>query len=143
MTEVEGFTIKDYSEEVLKELEDSITKALLKCGEKAEEYAKRACPVKTGLLRNSITYALGGEAPAVTSYSSDDGSKSGSYSGKAPDDEEGKRSVYPGTNVEYAKIVELGSSSNSKRKKQPYISPAIKDHGDKYRQIIKETLGGG
>lgn len=138
MTELEGITIKDYSEDVLNELEDAVKVALKVCGETAETYAKKACPVDTGLLKNSITYALAGEKPAVSSYKANKGDGSGSYSGTAPNDENGKYTVYLGTNVEYAEIVELGKGQTA----QPYIAPALKDHEDKYRQIIKKYLGG-
>ena len=139
MSELEGITIKDYSEEVLNELEDAVKVALKVCGETAETYAKKACPVDTGLLKNSITYALAGEKPAVSSYKANKGDGHGSYSGTAPSDGSGSYSVCLGTNVEYAETVELGKGQT----KQPYISPAIKDHADKYRQIIKKYLGGG
>lgn len=56
--------------------------------------------VDTGLLRNSITYALAGEPAHISSYQSDDGSIKGEYSGVAQDD--GKKTVYAGTNVHYA-----------------------------------------
>ena len=46
-------------------------------------------------------------------------------------------SMIVGTNVEYASYVELGTS---RQKAQPYLEPAIADHTDKYRNIIKSTL---
>ena len=55
--------------------------ALEEVGLVAEGYAKRACPVDTGRLRNSITHIV---------------------------DEDGKCAVI-GTNVEYASYVELGT----------------------------------
>lgn len=53
-------------------------KALEEIGLKAEGYAKAACPVDTGRLRNSITHQLHGDYVAV------------------------------GTNVEYAPYIEFG-----------------------------------
>lgn len=47
---------------VNREIENSIIVALEACGLQAERYAKMLCPVDTGLLRNSITHAVGGNA---------------------------------------------------------------------------------
>ena len=44
---------------------------------------------------------------------------------------------YIGTNVEYAPYVEFGTS---KQKPQPYLKPAVTDHVDEYKRIVKETL---
>ena len=108
--------IYDHSDEYLNEVEASIDRALEAigihlAGEAQEELENSPRRVDTGLLRNSITYALDGEAPDKTSYKGDNPSKyggksndtipSGSYSGTAPKEAKG-RSVMIGTNVEYA-----------------------------------------
>ena len=51
----------------------------------------------------------------------------------------GGKAVYIGTNVEYAPYVELGTS---KQKAQPYLRPAATEHGNQYRQVFKDALGG-
>lgn len=66
---------KDYSEEVLAALEKGIKNGLEAIGLTAETYAKKATPVDTGRLRNSISH------------------------------ETDKEAVYIGTNVEYAAFV--------------------------------------
>ena len=71
---------KDYSKEVLSALEKGKRNALTAIGATAETYAKKATPVDTGRLRNSISHTVDGEA------------------------------VYIGSNVEYAPYVELGTS---------------------------------
>lgn len=71
---------KDYSKEVLSALEKGKRNALTAIGATAETYAKKATPVDTGRLRNSISHTVDGEA------------------------------AYIGTNVEYAPYVELGTS---------------------------------
>ena len=71
---------KDYSKEVLAALEKGKRNALTAIGATAETYAKKATPVDTGRLRNSISHSVDGEA------------------------------AYIGTNVEYAPYVELGTS---------------------------------
>ena len=48
-------------------------------------------------------------------------------------------SAYIGTNVEYAPHVELGTR---KQKAQPYLRPAATEHGNQYRQVLKDALGG-
>ena len=71
---------KDNSQQILSALEKGIKNGLEAIGLTAETYAKKATPVDTGRLRNSISHTVDGEA------------------------------VYIGTNVEYAPYVELGTS---------------------------------
>lgn len=59
----------------------ALAKALEEIGLTAENYAKKACPVDTGRLRNSITHVA----------------------------RPGEKAVYIGTNVEYGPHVELGT----------------------------------
>lgn len=71
----------DNRDEFKRGMEAALATALEEIGLTAEGYAKRACPVDTGRLRNSITHIV---------------------------DEGGKCAVI-GTNVEYASYVELGT----------------------------------
>ena len=137
-TNTTTFKVTDNSDKVGDELEEALMKALRVCGETAQTYAKKACPVDTGLLRNSITYAVAGEAAAESSYKANKGNETGSYTGTAPQAASGKYTVYLGTNVEYAQDVELGIG----QKAQPYIEPAVSGHTTKYKNIIKQYLGG-
>ena len=89
------FRVESHVEEALAELASKKRVALEEIGLLAERYAKTACPVDTGRLRNSITHEA---------------------------DEE---SVSIGTNVEYGKYVELGSS---RRRPHPYLKPAATGH---------------
>ena len=66
--------------DILSALEKGKRNALTAIVATAETYAKKATPVDTGRLRNSISHAVDGEA------------------------------VYIGSNVEYAPYVELGTS---------------------------------
>ena len=108
--------------------------------------------VDTGLLRNSVTYALAGEAAQISGYSSNDGSISGSYAGTAPaDTDPNKKSVYVGTNVEYAPYVELGHSQQpgryvpklGKRLKaswvnaKPYLRPGVEAASSQFEAIFE------
>lgn len=80
---VNGVTVnEDNTEEASQGIVRAIDRALEEIGLAAEGYAKRACPVDTGNLRNSITHAV----------------------------ESAEDAVYIGTNVEYAPYVEMGTS---------------------------------
>jgi HK97 gp10 family phage protein len=71
----------DNREAIVNAIDRALVAALEEVGLVAEGYAKRACPVDTGRLRNSITHIV----------------------------DEGTRHVVIGTNVEYAPYVELGT----------------------------------
>lgn len=113
--------IYDHSKEYLDAVAESLDAALEAigihlAGEAQEELSNSPKRIDTGLLRNSITYALDGEPPEKTSYSADEESKygkkgkpSGSYSGSAPKESSG-RSVIVGSNVEYALYVHEGTA---------------------------------
>lgn len=103
---------EDNREQFKHALWKALARGLEECGLVAEGYAKRLCPVDTGRLRNSITH--------VTSY--------------------GAKAVYVGTNVEYARYVEMGTS---RHKEQPYLRPAAQNHGSQYRAIIENELRNG
>lgn len=80
---IDGVTVnEDNTEEASQGVARAIDRALEEIGLAAEGYAKRACPVDTGNLRNSITHAV----------------------------DTADNAVYIGTNVEYAPYVELGTS---------------------------------
>ena len=120
-------------------LDEAIDKALEEIGLQVENFATLLCPADTGLLKNSITYAVHGSSPAKGEYVADNPSKngelkSGSYSGSAPDEE---GTVYIGSNVEYAAYVEMGTSKMSPR---PYLEPAVTNHISDYEKIVKECL---
>lgn len=146
----------DNTDKVLGELDEAIDRALEAMGMKVEDYAKAKCPVDTGLLRNSITHALGGKPTAITSYQSEDTHattaatqkagtagksvdpvRSGSYSGNAPSE----KAVFIGSNVEYAAYVECGKDGG-KTNAQPYLKPAVMDHVDELKNLAKDALAG-
>lgn len=72
---------EDNREAIANAIDRALVAALEEVGLVAEGYAKRACPVDTGRLRNSITHLV----------------------------DEGTRHVIIGTNVKYAPYVELGT----------------------------------
>ena len=104
------YSYKDNTDEVLKGLSDAVERALTRIGLAAEGYAKKECPVDTGNLRNSITNEV----------------------------RSSEKSVYIGTNVEYAAYVELGTT---RTKAKPYLKPAASGHSAVYKSIMEEEMG--
>ena len=121
----------DHSDEVLAAMLEAKARALESCGLVAEGYAKKATPVDTGNLRNSISH-------------------------KVTED-----SVYIGTNTEYAPYVEFGTGKyypggrpdswvyqddkgnwhrTEGAKAQPFLKPAVADHSQQYRGIIESEM---
>lgn len=121
----------DNSKLFQEEFKAALKRALERCGMQAEGYAKDLTPVDTGNLRNSITHKVLEDA------------------------------VYIGTNNEYATYVELGTGKYAEGGRpdpwvyqddegrwhwtagnpaQPYLKPAVADHKQTYRNIIKDEL---
>lgn len=94
---------------IVNAIDQALARALEEVGLVAEGYAKKACPVDTGRLSNSITHQV---RPS-------------------------EKSVYIGTNVEYAPYVEL---STSRTKGQPFLRPAAADHEGTYKKIFESEL---
>ena len=144
--------INDNSKEVSEAIKYALLKGLETCGLLAEGYAKKLAPVGTpestgipgyigGLLRGSITHALSGKQPSISTYQDNAGKRRGSYSGTAPEESGANKSaVYIGTNVEYAPYQELGTIH---MKAQPFLKPAVADHAKKKKKIIENELKNG
>lgn len=112
-------TIDDHTPFIMSAKERAIHRGLEKIGLLGEGYAKvRITKLvydqpehgykRTGRLRNSITHRV-----------------------------IGKNAVAIGTNVEYGKYIEKGTSKMTAR---PYLEPAIKEHIDLYRDILYTEL---
>lgn len=163
-----SYTFVDNSDKVKDRFAKALIVALTKCGLLAERYAKQNITdvraIDTGLLRNSITYALDGEEAAKRSYKASKGGKVGNYSGKAPKEPDGSGAVFIGTNVEYGPYVELGTGIHTAggrqdpwvykddrgvwhrtngMKARPFLKPAIADHTEEYNKIIREAMENG
>jgi HK97 gp10 family phage protein len=121
--------------EAISEMHNRVERAMEIIGGMAESFAKNLCPVKTGNLRNSLTHTT-----------EDDG-----------------RTAVIGSAVTYAPYVELGTgqfAENGKgrktpwvyvdekgvghrttgRKPTPYLRPAVEDHKNDYKEVIKNEL---
>lgn len=104
----------DHTEEVQEAVHDAVLVALDAAGLQGATLARMELQnnpsrIDTGLLRNSITHAVSGKPAAISEYQASNESKytgkvpePGGYSGTAPDDPDGQKAVYVGTNVEYA-----------------------------------------
>lgn len=130
--------ITDNSKEVSAAIKAALLRGLEKCGLVAEGYAKKLCPVDTGILQNSITHVVDEQEPAAII----------------------------GTNNEYAAYVELGTGIYAEggggrptpwgyqdakgnwhmphgNKAQPFLKPAAADHAGQYRDILENELKNG
>lgn len=128
--------ITDNSKEVSAAIKAALLRGLEKCGLVAEGYAKKLCPVDTGNLRNSITHVVDEQEPAAII----------------------------GTDNEYAAYVCLGTGKyadggrptpwvykdakgqfhwTAGNKAQPFLKPAVSDHAEQYRDILKKELENG
>lgn len=129
-----SFEIKvDNVDKVTDELEKAVERALEIIGGKAETYAKQNCPVDTGLLKNSITHAVGGYSTSTKKYHADTGDKSGEYNGTAG--KKGDNTVYIGSNVTYAAYNEFHH-----KKKAHFLRKAVENHIDEYKSVISGEL---
>ena len=136
MPDLGGVVFNDYSADVLNEFHDAVLRALERCGEQAEGYAKDLAPVDTGNLRNSISHTVDEDEPAV----------------------------YIGSNTSYAPYVELATGIYAEGGRptpwvyqdangnwhwtagnpaQPFLKPAVADHARTYQNIIEDELQNG
>ena len=134
----------DHSAEFLQKRDTAIRKWLEEAGlhlegEAADELENSPRRVDTGLLRNSITHAIAGQPAAQSSYKSDDGSKSGSYSGTEPKAGSHTYAVAVGTNVEYAIYVHEGTRRMTPNR---FLKNALDRNAAQIREKLKQALKG-
>lgn len=136
-------TYRDNSNEWVSFFNKAKHRGLTAIGLTAEKYAKKAeTRVDTGLLRNSITYAISGYEAHVKQYRRDNfktgESKKHTYKGyDGVMDGKKDEAVYIGTNVEYAPHIELGARG------KPgifFLRKAATEHTEEYRKLMKESL---
>lgn len=111
MTDVQ-FKVTDNAPKVESAFKKQLSLALEAIGQTAEGYAKEDCPVDTGRLRNSISYAVG---------------------------EPSENDVVIGTNVEYAPQVEY-RDVNHKTGKAHFLRDAAANHSDEYQKLVDEIM---
>lgn len=126
----------DNSPQVKAAIREALLRALERCGQQAEGYAKDLVPVDTGDLRNSIGHKV----------------------------DPSECAVYVGTNSEYGPYVELGTGIHYPggrqtpwaykdeegnwhhtrgQQPQPYLKPAVTNHKQTYRNIVEDELKNG
>ena len=127
--------INDNTALFLSEFEKAVMQGMMAIGSKAEGYAKKNCPVDTGRLRNSITWAVDG-AQGAPNTSAKATAKPSDY---AKHGEPGKNVIVIGTNVEYAPIQEFYNMSH-KVGQAHFLRDAATTHGDEYKKIMEAAL---
>lgn len=127
--------ITDNSDEIKAQFLAQIPGALEAIGGQAEAYAKEECPVDTGRLRNSITFA--------TATAQGDANTSGGEEAKPEDYAQHgsvkENMVVIGTNVEYAPAVEF-TDMHHKVGKAHFLRDAATTHGEDYKKIVEAAL---
>ena len=120
----------DHSPEFLEAAARQIGLALEAIGGEAEKFAKRDCPVDTGRLRNSITFA--------TATAKGQPNQDGGANAKAEDYETHGQpeadALYVGTNVEYAADQEYFG------RKPHFLRNSLTQHGEDYKKIMEAAL---
>jgi len=99
--------VKWYGAKVISKINKANKQIINKACLMVERDAKILCPVDTGRLRSSITHEIEGTIGRV------------------------------GTNVEYARAVELGTEKQSP---QPYLRPALHNNEKKILQLFKKII---
>lgn len=125
--------IDSHVSEIQELTQETIDKILWMMGAKAEGFAKDETPVDTGRLRNSITFVTKAEEGKVVNYTDDKGNEYNYTVGAGLEE----NSVAIGTNVEYAKDVEIGTGG---RAGKHMLEKAVSQHDDVYRKIIELAL---
>lgn len=130
--------VADHSNEIGKELRAAHLRALERCGNQAEGYAKDLATYDTSRLKNSITHQVN----------------------------DNEMSVIIGTDVEYGVYQELGTGIYAEggggrptpwvyqdekgnwhytrgNKAHPFLKPALADHTQTYKNIFEDELKNG
>ena len=132
--------IIDRTKQAIDEKDEAVERAFEIIGGMLERYAKTSCPVDTGLLRNSITYCLDGQKPALRDYKADRGDGSGGYDGEMPKEQGKNRAVFIGTNVEYAPSVEFNDNAKHIVGKAHFLRDSVANHINEYKNIMANEL---
>lgn len=137
-------TIIDNSDKILEEFNKQIENGLKAIGLKAEGHAKGECPVDSGRLRNSITFATNSyHSPGNTNKPPKSLLKSPPQDAEPKDyallGTPEKASVYIGTNVEYAERIENRDSAHTTGRAH-FLKNAASNHGDEYRKTMEAAL---
>lgn len=146
MSRTESYTVGSVSLEVIDNTDDAmhemmqkIERALDSIGKQAEKNAKdylEADPrrVDTGRLKNSITHTYSNQGGFTHTYSDKNGTSYSQDIGAG----DSTRTVFIGTNVEYAVYVHEGTYKMDPNR---FLKNAIQNHEQEYKEIAKKYLG--
>jgi hypothetical protein len=133
---------EDNTKDYLQQLSAGLARALEQIGMTAEGYAKAACPVDTGLLRNSITYQVAGGQINVSSATDNKGNGSITYNSNSNKGYASEKAVYVGSGVEYAEYVETNDRAHHKNGRAHFLRDSASKHLGEYEKIVRANLGG-
>lgn len=139
----------DRTKEIIETTHEAILAGLDAAGMQAASIAKvelqkNPSRIDTGLLRNSITWAVSGRPAADGGYEASNASRytgkapeGGQYSGVAPDEGEDKPYVMIGTNVEYAIYVHEGTERMAPNR---FLKKSIDENKAELLEIVAKVL---
>lgn len=132
---MQNVTFVDNSKHFITAFEQACQNALNAIGSKAEGYAKQACPVATGRLHNSITYATSTQHSKGNDRRGEHASAEEMAMKATPE----KTAVYIGTNVVYAPYVEF-LSMHHETGRAHFLKDAASNHGEEYKRIAEAAM---
>lgn len=129
--------IKNNVKEVQAEVAHAILRGFKAIGEKAIDYAKGDCPVDSGRLRNSITYAVSDGTQGGANNKDKAKAKAEDYAMHGTPD---KNALVIGTNVVYAPPQEFNERFVHTTGKAHFLRDAISTHGDEYKKTMEASI---
>ena len=122
--------------EIKGEFMEKVETCLMAMGETAVGFAMENCPVDTGRLKNSITYATAKRNNFNFAYTDDNGKVFVQHVGDVTED----NAVYIGSNVVYARRQEFGDYNHPRSGRKHFLRDAVSRHNGKYKAIAKAIL---
>jgi hypothetical protein len=116
--------------------DDTIEKIIVTACVLIHGQAVRNCKVKTGLLRNSISWATTKESGGANSKP-----RAGAADWETVEKPTREHTGHVGTSVEYAAAVEFGLPDMPNYPMQPYLRPAVYQTGSNRERAYKEIIG--
>lgn len=126
------FKIKEILDRVNPAIKQGLTLAAIKIKGQAVLLADFTQGYQTGLLRNSLSYSIGGEIAGGNSASGQKATKN-----QMTPESKNDNVAYIGTSLDYGKYVESGTS---KMAAQPYLRPAYDICKKDVEKLIKLTI---
>jgi len=134
--------MKDNTRNILNEVDKRVSQKLRKAALMVERTAKQMCPVLTGTLKRSIISNWYGAAGS-RSVSWSENKKKGIKAGKTKINPQSNKRAVIGTNIEYARRIELGFTGKDKlgrhynQAAKPYLRPALEANMAAIKRLFK------